>query len=334
MKATIQFTLSQSGQRAALKAGFNGRQRMRRDIEVAPEQVDLFYVTPDGELEYPSGAISREGSTYALNADFDNVPTDAELLAAVEAERVKQAAENAARERSHREHQERQRAAETERAVKAVEGYRAWMALPESERVYWDAYPRVRGDCDFDSGVLPERERTEYLAERKRLFDLLQEQHDREVAEAKAAEEAAKLAKAEFRTQFIREHGTDNQRERLEAELLSDDEIMNAMRDHVFAPLKEFDRYQKLTGSDIGHEEGCGGSAYSANDAETLTAEQWDVVKRIKTAMPQASVTARRHRGWCDADCSASVTRYGALVKQAFGPFTLAREFAIPDLSE
>src|SRR6185312_9307128 len=130
---------------------FQRAQRMRRDIEVAPEQVDLFYVTPDGELEYPSGAISREGSTYALNAAFDNVPTDAELLAAVEAERVKQAAENAARERSHREHQERQRAAETERAVKAVEGYRAWMALPESERVYWDAYPRVRGDCDFDS---------------------------------------------------------------------------------------------------------------------------------------------------------------------------------------
>lgn len=162
-------------------------------------------------------------------------------------------------------------------------------------------------------------------------------------AEAKrraAAEEAQrKLDSARFTeacAALVREFGTDDQRGRLDDDLLPDEELLKIVRDHVFTDLTTFPRYEKLTSKDVEHEfdgeylDECGGEVdFSAGTVESLVAETWRNLKAIQAAAPEgATVTPRYHAAMCDR-CGAETERFSALVSVEWHGRQFSREYAI-----
>jgi len=55
-------------------------------------------------------------------------------------------------------------------------------------------------------------------------------------------------------------------------------------------------------------------------------------VRHLKSMLPDAEVTLREHRlSWRRDSTQPSLTVFGALVTRQVGPFTLRREFAVPE---
>ena len=66
-------------------------------------------------------------------------------------------------------------------------------------------------------------------------------------------------------------------------------------------------------------------------DVETVTAEQWAIVKEFEALLPNATVVVRMHKVQWKHDLTVGLpVTYGVLVTQREGPFTLRREFASP----
>lgn len=163
----------------------------------------------------------------------------------------------------------------------------------------------------------------------------------REAEARKEAAEAEKARAAERRTEqlaaWVVEHGTRNQRERLDAGVLPESEIVDAIRAQAFAPLDGEARYKKLKASDV-----CGGDDYESGyhsvdfdseDAEELTADEWDYLTALRERMPCAAITVRRHTAECGT-CENKITRTGYHVKMCIGELTLSREYGDPYAAE
>lgn len=152
----------------------------------------------------------------------------------------------------------------------------------------------------------------------------------RETAE-KEERKAAQVAK------WVAEKGTDNQKKRAALNLLPEKEILDAMRDEVFAPLAEFSRYGKLTRSDVPcwcEDEDAPHAKFGAKDADSATAEQFSAMEKISDLIPGATVTLRVHRGWC-MECETpdgedgNVERHSIKVAVTVGDFDFTREYAV-----
>ena len=71
----------------------------------------------------------------------------------------------------------------------------------------------------------------------------------------------------------------------------------------------------------------------SAN-AEKMTAGQWALVNEVQRLMPEATVTLRVHKLAWKRDLQVALpTICGVLVTQRVGPFTLRREYSLPEQS-
>ena len=166
---------------------------------------------------------------------------------------------------------------------------------------------------------------------------------DRERREAATrAQEATALAEAAAETQYqeasaemVRVHGSPSQRERLEADLLPEDERDLLVHDLVFAALAEFPRYRRLVKTDAPHAEGCGENPFDAefssgNETE-LTDAQWVALQAIRAAVPAAVVTPRWHKVVC-RECERGDDypyglRWSIRVAFAWHGRTLTREY-------
>jgi hypothetical protein len=67
--------------------------------------------------------------------------------------------------------------------------------------------------------------------------------------------------------------------------------------------------------------------AVSNTDAETMTAAQWAAITEIRAILPDATVVLRLHNVSWKKDRTITVPRFGILVTQRVGPFTVRREF-------
>lgn len=185
------------------------------------------------------------------------------------------------------------------------------------------------------------------------------------VEDARRARLVAKLA---YLRDWIRDHGTDAQRERqaagmiLETDdketrdriehlgLVPEQEILDAIRDRVFAPLAGESLYERIRASELnslpddrdddygqtpyGH--GKGEMECESTVADEATPEQWSRVKAIRAKAPAgADVELRRHQ--CDCTTSScdwgkrghSVVRHGVLVRVTVTPgLDLHREYS------
>ena len=161
-----------------------------------------------------------------------------------------------------------------------------------------------------------------------------------------AKKEAEKEAEAEARVAVIAEwveaHGTENQKARLADGLLPESEIVDAIRDEVFAPMDSMyaghygevgGRYEKMKSSDVCtcesyYDEGTCHVVFSVEDATELTAEQYEVIVAARKAMPKATIKARVHIGSGD-ECESVEKRYSLHVKVDYHGIPLSREYAL-----
>ncbi len=162
----------------------------------------------------------------------------------------------------------------------------------------------------------------------------------------KAEAETAKLAERQAQdrqiAEFIAQHGTASQKARLKANVMPREEAVTALRDHVFAPFDGFDRYKKITRSDI--EDATDTDNYSYDEDEALqfdteplsemNAETWDRYEAGLQAAAEAfgdaaKVEARLHLGGFEYHNEWAVKIPSALVTATVGAFTFSREYAI-----
>jgi len=146
------------------------------------------------------------------------------------------------------------------------------------------------------------------------------EEYEREQAEEKAKEEQEEAFSKALDT-FVLHHGSTDQIERLAAGLLPSDEARNLLRNHLFAPLDDFPRYERLKSDDIPHasdEEcgyGCDGDLdFGVEDLESLDKEAWERFQVLQTLIPDdAQHDLRLHYGKCE-QCDGTVGSRSVLV--------------------
>ncbi|MDQ1579639.1 MAG: hypothetical protein QOD05_414, partial [Microbacteriaceae bacterium] len=145
--------------------------------------------------------------------------------------------------------------------------------------------------------------------------------------------------KKKFAADWIAAHGTPDQQVRQAAGVLSIEEAIEAMNDYAFGPLADRPRYvpdgvsriqEALNGRmPAGGEATVSAAdvAVSSTNAETMTAAQWAAITEIHAILPDATVVLRLHSVSWKKDRTITVPRFGILVTQRVGPFTVRREF-------
>lgn len=163
----------------------------------------------------------------------------------------------------------------------------------------------------------------------------MRKQDEEFFAEKKATEEVARAEAAMRRANqiaaWVNERGTDNQIARLQAGVLPEQEIIDLIRDEAYEQLETYKRYTKLKKADV-----CDGDdeydrhevSFDVENAETMTAEEYDTVQVFKKLAPNATITLRRHIGECE-ECESKVDRMGIMVEITVGEFNFSREYAV-----
>jgi hypothetical protein len=141
--------------------------------------------------------------------------------------------------------------------------------------------------------------------------------------------------------EFVREHMDENARKRWNAGVLPLAEIHDRARQVLFANLKRFPRFLRLTNEDMSSSKGRRSSAdrrcprlapvYETLDTvEALTAHQFDVLERIRAAAPAgATVETVMHVGWCCPEKHIKRQRAAVRVSVPWNGRSLMREYAL-----
>ncbi len=316
---TIHYLLDEDGRKDSLVKGGNGQEHqvLRGEVELTEERLAYLNVREDGQLVVGGGwALSsalREvlGVTYsAYQSCYYSTPE--ELLAGLGAQAAQKKTEEeveAAERKARREHEAAEnmvRQAKMRAKIEA-EGPAAGIDIFENVRysVPEDLVEAVKAEISTRS-------------ERRRLAD----------EAAREAKLQAEQSRKEHLWAHIREHGTDEQRERLDVGMLPHDEAVESLRERLFAPVDARPLYRRIEDKDVCDE----GQkvTYKTIELDEATADQWTALKAIKAQVPEGSeLTIREHRAFCECEGHSKVVRYGILVKITDGPITLSREYAV-----
>ena len=149
--------------------------------------------------------------------------------------------------------------------------------------------------------------------------------------EVKKRNEALARANAEEAAQlraWIKEHAPELL-ERHDAGFLPQNDLLDAARNLLFAPLDSFARYERLTGDDLPYFD-CSNHTpeFEVRTIEVLSADAFDKLKSIRAAVPSAQIEVRAHEVTC-VDCDALTERTSALVSIDWRDYTLSREYAL-----
>ena len=162
---------------------------------------------------------------------------------------------------------------------------------------------------------------------------------------------------------LVERFGTEEMGRRLRAGMLPEDELLDLVRERVFAPLAAFPRYQRITKADVRQASVARAAAIREGDDEDLddgedyvalpggevefdddvaseaTAEAFaaleDIRKVAEATIPQAlgedakiAVVLRWHGGRVKRDHTFLVERFSVLVTVESAGFTVSREYA------
>lgn len=344
LTVTAAFVLSESGRKASLLEGGDGRAEQILEVAVPSHRLHLITVDAEGHARLklrPRYEVRPDGRVGKIDAApvYDRPPSLDELFLA--------AARNHELERAYIAQggrRGRQRETQRERKVQLAE---AFLSDPAQRALTHPPPTATYCYLGWDNGrVLFDASRDEPPAR-----DVPAEAHRRFRADERAREEAnrqeraRRLAVHEEKTRFVADwivaNGTPDQRERHAAGLLPMREAIETIADVAFAPLRDWPRsvrhgpdvfqahlrrYPKyanvvVTQADL---------ALADFDATTATREQWARAQEARMLMPNATVTLRTHRLMWKRDRQApSLTVHGLLVIQTVGPLVLRREFAL-----
>lgn len=166
----------------------------------------------------------------------------------------------------------------------------------------------------------------------------------RETIAHQEAEDARQAREIDARRQqIVREHGTESQRERLDAGVLPDDELRQVVADWVHRDVKGIADVS-LTGADLvaknGGEENClcADEGHDVGCDVTVATEvppyEWEVAKSIRATLPEGATSEIRYHD-CNCrrrGCDAVAHRYGLRVTIEHGPLSVSREYALTSL--
>jgi hypothetical protein len=347
LSVTAVYNLSETGRKASLLAGGDGRGRQQLSVQVPTTRLHLVAVDVDGV------ARLKLQPRFELAADqrvvrhdnppaYDVPPTIEDLFKDAarnhELERTYRTERTASR--SHRRDADRDRRSQVAQGFFADPAQRAMVhPVPTPTRCFLATLGgRVMFDASSDIG--PARE-------------LPLEAHRRFRADLRARKErtlklrAEQLALHEEKKRVIGEwavtRATDEQRSRQEAGLLPVEEVIEALTEEAFSGLNGQPRYemdgaarlQTHLRAAIGRADLVVGPAdlqVAGMDASSATSGQWSVVRQLKATLPDADVTLREHRlSWRRDPAQPGLTVFGALVTRQVGPFIVRREFAVPE---
>lgn len=346
LSVVAEFVLSEAGRKASLLAGGDGRARQRVAVSVPVARLHLVAVSLEGVARlklHPhfEQADDQRVIRHDTPPAYDAPPTVDELFRdAARNYELERAYQN---QRSSRDGQRRDKGydfrAQLAEAFFADLTQRAMTFPVPSPRQCYLATPR--GRVLFDRAKDTGRARDlPHEAHRRFRADLLTEAERRR--QAHATQTAVWDAKKRMVDEWVAAHGNEEQRGRHAAGVLPMREVVAALTDDAFACLADHPHYA-LDGAAVlqAHLRERTGRAdlvvspadliVVGEDADSATAAQWEVVRRLQAAVPDGTVTLRSHRlSWRREPNSPSLTVFGALVTRKVGPFVLRREFAAP----
>jgi hypothetical protein len=329
LAVTVSYLLSESGRKASLLAGGNGRELQEITLQIPPSRLHLVSVDAHGV------ARLKLMPTYDKPPDVDDLFRTAarnhELERAYEAER-------SATKAQQRDNQREQRRV-LAKTFLADSTQRALVhPAPSTKRCFVQSKDgRMLFDVDTDEGIARE---VPVEAHRRFRSDL------RARRENNLQERAAQLALHEDKKRYIADwidkHGTAEQRVRQAAGVLPMEEAIEAITDQTMSVLSQWSAYahdgaQRLQAqikTSHGHADtliGAHDVLVTGTNAMKATSAQWAAVQRIQTAVPHATVTLREHKLTWKRDTRVSLTSFGVLVTCKEGPFTLRREYALDE---
>jgi hypothetical protein len=346
LRVTAIYTLSESGRKASLLAGGNGRAEQTIDLDVPGNRLHLVAVDADGHAGLklrprydtrPDGRIARIDASPV----YDAPPSIDDLLltAAKNHELERAYVSQGSRRERHRQDQREFRLRLGEQFLHSPEMRAAAHPPPSKKRCYLMAEGRrLLFDADRDDPPardVPEEAHRRFRADERARREQNLGEHARRVA---LHEE-----KSRFIAAWIAAKGTHDQRERHAVGLLPVSEAVDAIADEAFARLGDWPRYERngaaVLQAHVRHYPQYKDAIITERDlavidgnASEATATQWQAVQRAKALLSEATVTLRAHRLTWRADVNApTVTVYGLLLVVNCGPITVRREFSVPD---
>jgi hypothetical protein len=142
--------------------------------------------------------------------------------------------------------------------------------------------------------------------------------------------------------EFVLAHGSENQHERFMAGLLPEGELHALVRNHLFAPFKDFRRWEKLVHGNMRHDKSCSGGAttFSTREPSELDANEWSLYRQIcrmadfanNASLRKHGVTAVvslvEHVGRCSV-CPSETYGRAASVRIEWAGRPLSREYSL-----
>lgn len=349
LAATATYLLSEDGRKASLLQGGDGRAVQTIALQVPANRLHLVSVDHEGRACLrlrPCFQIDGEQRVVRVDAEptYDAPPTIDELYQAAarnhEFERAYYAARTLETAQRHDAQRDiRRRAAETFFIDKNA---RALLHPPPTPRVCYltTSQGRVRFDVHRETGLAKDVPLEAYRRFRA---------DERATQERRRAERTANLelheVKKRFMAEWIAENGSDEQKERQATGLLPLAEAVELLTEQTFAALAGYPRYvydgadrlwralpenmrSQLRSISVGD------LRVDSEHAQNATADQFALVRRIQSEVPNAKVILRRHRIALKRGSltTSSVAVYGVLVTHLVGPFVLRREYAAPDV--
>ena len=208
-------------------------------------------------------------------------------------------------------------------------------------------------DTDMLSSVIDDERLTAKIEEAKALAErinekqqahdeqrkMLDEENKRKEAERKAEKERLAEERRQRRNQqiadWVADNGTENQKGRYALGLLPRKEIIDAMRDEAFSAASGFALYEEITIDQVPcdcYERQADNLELECNPAQHVTAEQFEIMKGLMFALPNATIKPMENVGYCSG-CNkdgepGSIIRISFLASITVGEFTFEREYA------
>lgn len=342
------YTLSETGRKASLLEGGDGRARQEIAVEVPSHRLHLVTVDARGVARLklrPYYQVAHDNQIIRVDnlPVYDRPPSVEELFLGAaknhELERAYQT-QRAASPRNQR------RSAAFQRRVQVAETFlgdpaqRALSHPPPAPTWCYVMTPQGRMLFDATRDVGPARQ---VPAEAHRRFQADERGRRQRSLELRAQQKALHEEKKRFVAEWIEAHGTDEQKARQAAGVLPFVEAIDAIADHTFAPARELPRYH--------HDGAASLQAHlrrfpqyadvvvvpselvtTDTESEAATAAQWARVLEVRSVLPGAIVTLRVHRlSWKQDMRAPTLSLYGILSVYNVGPLILRREFAVED---
>lgn len=344
---TAVYQLSEAGRKASLLTGGDGHAVQRITIEVPANRLHLVSVNGHGVARLklrPRYELDAEQQVICIDRApvFDHPPTIDELLRLAARNHQLERAYHAKRTLARNERADADRARRTEIALAFLSdpSQRALVHPSPTPRRCYLATPHGHLRFDRVSDTGPARDVPKEALRRFRA-DVKANRERR----ARERAEQVRLRDERWATMaaWVNEHGTPDQKARLDARLLPPSEIKEAMADQAFRALSHLPRYTHDGAERLRvHVERWLGRTrehVSAKDyvvfghpLRSVTDRQWALLQEMRSAVPDARVELHlREFIWRRDPGVPRISQLTAVATAKVGAVVLRREYVVPN---